>query len=197
MRAVRVGLVILACLIISAFTQYAFAHDGTWGSVEDPCGISGFGTDYEMDFLHNDADPWKGWASVIAINWCGGPDWGDFHLRMKEVCSPWSTSDVDFITGGEFDPELYIWGGLSVGWVQQTVDNAILGSDGETLDLFFYSNPVENGQIALIKFYTDNTSHHSDWFKVSGYATPVPEPATIALLGLGAIALIRRSKRHN
>ena len=198
-KALRLGIAILIGIIISLFTQSVFAHDGTWGSTSDPCAIDGLGTDYELDLVHNDAPDWKGWAGLIAINWCGD-DWGDFHFRMKDICSPWYTSDVDFVDDyveGVYDyrPQLYIWeGDIWTGdWVQQTVAWT-LAPDGETLDLFFYSNPVEQGKIALFKVYTDNTYRSASWFTVGGYATPVPEPTTIALLGLGAIALIGRKK---
>jgi hypothetical protein len=194
MRAARVGLAVLVFITISAFTQYAFAHDGTWGSTSDPCSIDGFGTGYELDLLHNDAPDWKGWAGLIAINWCGDT-WGDFHFRVKDICSPWHTSDVDFtddFVEGQYDyrPQLYVWDG---GWVQQMVTWDI-APDGETMDLFFYNNPIEQGEIALIKVYTDNTLHSASWFTIGGYATPVPEPATVALLGLGAMALIKKRR---
>jgi len=190
MRAVRVGWVVLGCLIISAFTQFAFAHDGSWGDDATPLDIDWLGSGSELDLQHIDADPWKGWASLTVRNLCGDA-WGDFHLRIKEVCSPWSRTDVIFdVTPA---PELWIKDGLT--WVQYTGLNWTLGPDGTTLDLFFYGNPIEHGDKALIKVYTDNTSRHGDWFTMSAYATPVPEPATIALLGIGAVALIRRTKR--
>jgi len=194
MRAVRIGLAIFVCLTISVFTQYAFADDGYWGTDETPIDITGIGSGSELDLAeHYDADPWKGWGILTVRNWCYD-DWGDFHLRIKEVCSGWNNTDVIF--DDVQAPQLWVKEYGMGSYVQYTGLDWNIGPDGTTMDLFFYDNPIEQYDKAIIKVYTDNTSWHSPWFKIAVHATPIPEPATVALLGLGAVALFRRTKKR-
>lgn len=197
MRAIKVGLAILVCVIISVFAQFALAHDGYWGDDTTPIDIDAIGQANELDLSdHYDADPWKGYGYLTVRNYCY-EDWGDFHLRIKEV---WDYGDwcnpTDVVFDVDTEPELWIKEYGSDTYVQVTDGLSwILGADGTTLDLFFYDDPIEQYDKALIKVYTDNTSWHRERFKICVYPTLVPEPATIALLGIGAIALVRRPKK--
>ena len=71
------------------------------------------------------------------------------------------------------------------------VDNDVVGAE---LDLYFYDNPIEVGQWAKIKIYTDNTANSCDWFRIGACPTAVPEPATLLLLGIGGLFLMRKRK---
>ena len=65
---------------------------------------------------------------------------------------------------------------------------------GATINLFFYDDPIDSGDLAIIKVYTDNTWNKWSSFHLSGYATPVPEPATLTLVGLGIVGLLLRAR---
>jgi hypothetical protein len=187
MKAFRYSIVLLVSLTVFAFTQYAFAHDGEWGSEEAPNIFYGVGSGSELDLEHVDADPWKGWASLWVKNWCGEA-WGDYHFKIKGF----NIANVDFRDDAPFQPQLWLKQGSS--WVKYSgltwnINNTVVGAE---LDLFFYGNPIEHGDTALLKVYTDNTYSHCSSFHIASYPTPVPEPAPIALLGLGAVALLRQ-----
>jgi hypothetical protein len=50
-----------------------------------------------------------------------------------------------------------------------------------------------NGPVEF-RVYTDNTKDRVSFFGLILYPTPVPEPATLALLGLGGVALLLRKR---
>jgi hypothetical protein len=187
----RSYLFIIALILFGGLTSRVLAHDGEWGDANNPMEIDWIGDIATLDLDHQDADPWKGWGSVWVANICG-EDWGDFHFQIKSIFGS-NIENVDFDVTPE--PELWIrtapfvWEKVEdLTWV---VNNDVVGA---TLDLYFYNNPIQQGDWAKFKFYTDNTSDKCTWFRVSGHPTPVPEPATIGLLGLGALALLRKRK---
>jgi len=182
---------LLCCFTLFFLTSNVFADDGSWGDPNAPLDIDWVGDSETLDLDHEDGDDWKGWATVWVANICG-EDWGDFHFQIKSIFG----SNIENVSFREdYAPQMWIrtapftWEQVQdIGW---EVDNDTVGA---TLDMEFYDNPIEAGDWAMFKVYTDNTVDKCSWFRISANPTPVPEPTTIALLGMGAVALLRRRK---
>lgn len=132
---------------------------------------------------HNDADPFKGWVDVTVTNNMSEA-WGDFHFEILDI--GYDVTNVDFIDTSPYEPT------SSQSGLSWSIDNSAYGA---TMDLFFYSDPVLPTEVAQFKVYTDNTADNVPWFGVVIYPTPVPEPATIGLLGFGVLAVLARRKK--
>ena len=192
MKRSRRGLMLVISLILSiGITSRTLADDGEWGSEASPIDVDWIGDIVSLELDHEDADPWKGWGTIWLKNICG-EDWGDFHFQIKSIFGS-DIENVDFL----IDPEPELWIRTApFTWEQVEdltwqLDNDVVGA---TLDLFFYGDPIKQGDWAKFKIYTDNTADSCTWFRVGGYPTPVPEPSTIALLGLGGLVLLRRRR---
>ena len=158
----------------------AWAHSFSYSTV---LGCTGFDCAVSLD--HEDSNPFKGWANITIQN-TGTEVWGDFHFEIFEVSGFGSVENVDFIVASPYEPTS-TQSGLT--WV---VNNTVVGA---TLDLFFYSDPVNPGETATFSVYTDNSTDKLGFFGTMFYATPVPEPGTFLLLGLGLIGISRLNKR--
>lgn len=135
----------------------------------------------EQSGEHEDADPFKGWILLTVQN-TGTEAWGDFHFELFEVTDP--IDNVFFVVDSPNQPTS-TQSGLS--WS--------LSGDGHTLDLFFYGDPVDPGEIAEFNVYTDNTIDQVSFFGTAYYPTPIPEPGTFWLLGAGLIGMAGFRKR--
>lgn len=160
----------LISLSLFVFTANVFADDGSWTTTIDAWAGTQLG--------HNDADPWKGLGTLTVTNTME-ESWGDFHFQV-----------IDFLANVVFEESTFIKMKDSEGATYTGYTYSITGT--QNLDFYFYDNPVLPGETVSFQFYTNNTINKHTWFGLLAYPTPVPEPMTLGLLSLGAIALFRK-----
>jgi hypothetical protein len=161
----------LFCLPLVSFTPSLSAHDGSW--TYDV-------TDWSNVLLgHDDQSPWKGLATINVTNTMA-QSWGDFHFEIYDFM----TTNVIFTSS----PFILMKDNLG----NQYAGSSYVITTPKKLDFYFYGNPVLSGQSVTFQVYTDNTANNLAWFGLTVYPTPVPEPATMTLLCIGALALLRK-----
>ena len=133
--------------------------------------------------VYADAQPSEGWVDMTLIN-SSGLAWGDVHFEIGSLLGS-DVSNVDIVDVDPFElttsqsPFTYV------------IDN--LPATGSTLDYYFYSDPVLPGDSVDFAFYIDNTTDKVN-FTLTVWPTVVPEPATIGLMALGGLALLRKRR---
>jgi hypothetical protein len=130
-------------------------------------------------------ESFKGWVNLTVEN-TGTEPWGDFHFEIFQVGSE-TVEDVHFIVTTPYEPT------SSQSGLSWTVDNVVVGA---TLDLFFYSDPVDPGETATFNIYTDNTTDRVSFFGTAYYPTPIPEPTALLLVSTGLAGLAAAGRRR-
>ena len=161
-----------ATAALLAFALPAFADSVIIDDVE----FDATGAGVAQSSVHEDAGPFKGSVTLNVTN-TGAVDWGDFHFAVFSTGQ--DVTNVDF-TDHDADTMTDL-----LPTVNGTPVSYTIAADGSAIDLFFYGTPILAGQSATIVVWTDNTVDQVPFFGTMYYPTPVPEPATMALLGLG------------
>ena len=171
------ALALCAGLLFLAGTAPAWADN----VVLDPASFDCLGSDCSQSSRHDDAGPFKGSITLNATN-TGDEAWGDFHFAFFQIPGGDPIENVDWVVDAPYQPTM---NGSSTGftWV---VNNAVTGA---TLDLLFYGNPVDPAESVTFVVYSDNTTDEVPFFGTLYYPTPIPEPATLLLFGMGALGL--------
>ena len=141
-------------------------------------------TETHYEPVNDNPDDHKGWAIITVTN-TGTEAWGDMHFQIAGI----GVDSVSWIEGGLFNPTYKLDNvPTPMTWV---IDN---DNPNATLDMFFYGNPVLPGHSATFSAYTDNTSGMLPFFGLCVWPTPVPEPATLAMLSIGGLMFIRKRR---
>jgi PEP-CTERM motif len=147
--------------------------------------LDGVGQSFEVEVEHYDSDPFKG-ALIVNVTNASGVSWGDFHFQIFQIPGQDPIDNVFFydnIVGDEPSSS-------------QTLDTPgwAISDGGHVIDLYYYGDPVAPTESASFTVYTDNTTDNVN-FGVSFWATAVPEPATMTLLGAGLLGMVIRRKK--
>jgi hypothetical protein len=179
----RVAIILIAlCLLGFVAASPARAHEEII--------VTEFSDFTPQEYEHEDEDPFKGVVDVTVTN-TGTIAWADFHFEIYQIPGWPTVEDVHFITE-IVGPDDYrpLKDDALVNFV---VDNDVVGA---RLDLYFAGDLVLPTETVNFKVYTDNTTDNVPIFGLIIYPTPIPEPATMALVGLGALALLVWRKRR-
>lgn len=179
--------ILLLAFLCLSFVSTSFADDAVWGSESTPGSLT---LDSLINWDHQEGAPYKGTGMIFVTN-TGTQSWGDFHFQIYSVPGFGSATSVtikDASMGG-MNPSLVGFGAM------HSLDSWAIGTTGDghaKIDLYYYSNPILPGQTVSFTIYTDNTAQQVGFFGLAFNPTPVPEPITMVLLGLGSLVAFRR-----
>lgn len=157
------------CLFVSS----SFAHLAAFDSQEMAYG------DAVIELIHDDTgQPFESQKGewILTITNTGNIDWTDFHFGI-------SFGTAIFENPGGYP--------IMVDGDAPAIFTDVLSADGKAWDLYFSNDPVTNGETVTFTLYTNNQVD-GGLFGVCFW--PTPEPASLTMLGLGGLALLRRKK---
>lgn len=166
-------------------TDFANARGGTKATIVDPYGgawTAHPATDDQSNWVAQAAD-YNGDVTLYAVSFTSPMASGPAFLHLDYL--------VDDIVGLN-DSGLYLNGTLLTGTATHT------GSTDFSGDVYFESGDVSSLLVSgtnTLYFETFNTGGGPTGLNASARINAVPEPATTAVLGLGALGLLRR-RRH-
>lgn len=163
---------LIAICLVGWWSGSAVAHDGAWS-----LDIDDWGT---YNVTHEDADPWKGFASFTVKNSSQSNYWTDFHFQVFAA-----SGDATLVA--ILDPPTPT--------TSQSPYTYVIGSTPQglaTLDYYFPLDPVGPGETATFTFYTENTAVPNLWFGLC--MVPTPEPGSLALLAIGGLLVLRKRR---
>jgi hypothetical protein len=137
---------------------------------------------------HADLNPFKGAIDVTVTN-TGHDAWGDFHFMIFQA-QGYGIGNVFFTTEDPAGVDDY------TPTSSQSLLDWRIGDNGHSFDLWFYNDPVAPGETARFTVYTDNTTDSIPYFGVGFFATPVPVPGALVLLGSGLLGLLSLRRRR-
>jgi hypothetical protein len=150
------------------------------GSWQDPVLQKGTAADYCVEYMDNiiryRCYAAGGWQSIDSVDTAPLNEWT--HIAV--VIDRTTLSDTDLI-GFFFNGQLG-----SGGW-QVTPWAGVHGGNENTLSLFIASNHVSDG--------LESFNGQLDEIRISDVCRYIPEPTTLSLLAIGALAFLRRRKK--
>jgi hypothetical protein len=197
-------------LVLAAPPAHADVWDSQaqWSTASNPAGAWSYGRKWaaESDGFDLMGYRWQNYSAGGTGWYLGGTQWAP---SVMDVSYMWPNGNENGIpatrwtcpSDGYYDlGATYMYGYNSVGAV--SLSGAVLWSGpltgtSDTLEVALTGIFVQAGQHVDFTTQWSGVGSYNNWTWVDASVTTAPEPATLVLLGLGALALVRkRGKRH-